>query len=746
MKNLYVIIFFILLSFQSIAQSQIVKNILINGNDRIPEETIKLFSNISIGDELNEQKINNSLKSLYRLNFFKDISISFIDSSLVINVIENPLIENIIYSGINSKSLLDKIKFNTELKPRSSFSEYLLEQHVEQIKVNLRENGYFLSSVETYVKNLEDNKVDVTINVDLKDKSKIKKITFLGDKIFKSRELKNVIVSEESRFWKFLTNKIFLNESIIELDTRLLKNFYLNKGYYNVQINSSFARFINDDASFELTFNINTGEKYYFGDIELELPLDYDTNYFNSLSDIFSDLKGKSYSLNLVEDILDSIDNISLQEQFETVNASVIENIESNIINLKFVIEESEKFIVEKINIFGNSITRENVIRNQLLIDEGDYYNDILKNKSTNNIKSLNIFKNVSTEVIEGKNLNSKILNISVEEKPTGEIFAAAGFGTTGSTIGFGIKENNYLGKGLKLDTNLTLSTDSIKGSFTVSNPNFNNTDKSVYFSLQSLENDNLKTFGYKTNKSGFDIGTEFEYLDDLFLGFTTSNFYEKIETDSTASSLQKKQKGDYFDSFLKINLDYDKRNQKYKPSDGFLSSYNLSLPLISNNYTIDNYYSFKYFNELYEDNISTFSFLARSANSITGENIKLSERLFLPSNRLRGFVSGKVGPKDGDDYIGGNFLTALNFSSTLPGLFESTENIDMLLFADLANLWGIDYDSSINDNSKIRSTIGLGLDWLTPIGPLSFSFSQPITKNPSDVTETFRFNLGTTF
>lgn len=745
-KSFHVIFFLILFSNQCFAKSQIVKDIDIIGNNRISDQTIKMFSNISIGDELNEDKINDSLKSLYKLNFFKDVSIKFINSIILIEVIENPLIENINYSGIKSKSLLDRIKLNLDLKPRSSFNDYLLKKDIEKIKINLKNDGYFFSIVETFVENLEDNKVNIDIKIELKNKSKIKKITFLGNKIFKNRELKNVIVSEEAKFWKFLSKKKFLSEELINLDVRLLKNFYLNKGYYNVQINSSFARFIDDDTSSELIFNINPGEKFYFGKLELELPLNYEEIYFKDLINVFEDINNKPYSLNLVKDILDTIDNIALEEQFESVNANVIENIDTNKINFKFIIEESEKFIVQKINIFGNSITRENVIRNQLLIDEGDFYNDILKNKSENNIQNLNIFKSVNTEILDGTNLNSKILNISVEEKATGEVFAGAGFGTSGSSISFGVKENNYLGKGIKLDSNLTLSTGTIKGLFSVENPNYNNTDKSMKFSLQSLEIDRLNTFGYKTNKTGFDLGTRFEYFDDLFLGITTSNFYEKIETDSSASTLQKKQKGDYLDSFIILDFDYDKRNQKYKTSEGFLSSYYFSLPVISNNYTFDNHYSFKYFGELYEDNISTFSFFIRSANSLTNKNIKLTERLNIPSNRLRGFEYGKVGPKDGNDYIGGNFLTTMNFTTTLPNLLENAENVDLSLFADFANLWGVDYDSSIDDNSKIRSSIGVAIDILTPIGPLSFSLSQPITKSPSDITESFRFNLGTTF
>ena len=174
--------------------------------------------------------------------------------------------------------------------------------------------------------------------------------------------------------------------------------------------------------------------------------------------------------------------------------------------------------------------------------------------------------------------------------------------------------------------------------------------------------------------------------------------------------------------------------------------NYYLDVPIISDTYTLSNTYNYEYYTDLYEDNVSVFSLYLKSVDSIKNDDVKLSERIFLPSNKLRGFETGKIGPKDGNDFIGGNYATALNFSSTIPQLLENSQNIDVLFFLDAANVWGVDYDKSINDNSKIRSSFGIGVDWLTPIGPINFTFAEPITKANTDITETFRFNLGTTF
>ncbi len=726
-------------------KSEIVKDYDIKGNDRIPTETILMFSNFKIGDDLKENEINIILKNLYETNFFQNVELKLTNNKLSIVVKENPLIQNIDYNGVKSKKILEEIKKDLNLKSRSSYNQTLLAEDKNKILGKLQSLGYYFSNIETSIETLDDNKVNISYDIDIGKKAKLKKISFIGNKIYKSSKLKNIIVSEEYKFWKFISGRKYLKEDIISLDKRLLKNFYLNRGFYDVKINSSFAKLIKNDE-FELIFNIDANKKFIFGKLNLNLPNDYDQSNFSSIEKLFNKIEGEPYSLNSVRDILDEIDLIVLSDQFESINATVNESFESDKINLEFTINETDKFIVEKINIFGNNITRENVIRNNLLLAEGDIYNEILTKKSENNIKSLNIFRTVKANVIDGSELNTKVIEIEVEEKATGEIMAGAGVGTGGGTISFGIKENNYLGKGMKFDTNLILDSESVKGQIMLNNPNYKNSDKSVFFKIQSQETDRMESFGYKTNKTGFSVGTEFEYFNDLNLGLETSTFYEDMETDGTASAKQKSQAGTYLDTFIGASFDYDKRNQKFKTSKGFRSIYNLDLPILSETNTLTNTYRYNFYTDLFEDNITSTNIMFKASNSLTNDNIKLSERLFVPSRRLRGFENGKIGPKDGEDFIGGNFMSSINFNSTIPQLFPNAQNFDFVFFVDVANVWGVDYDSSLDENNDIRSSIGIGVDWLTVIGPMNFSLAQPISKNSGDVTETFRFNLGTTF
>ena len=742
--KIYLLSIFILFMSSSVLRAEIINKITVEGNQRISVETIKMFADVSANDNLSERDLNKILKKLYNTNFFDLVSVKIDDKVLIIRVTENPIIQNVNYEGLKSSKLLEDLKKNIVLKSRSSFNKVLLEKDKKEIRNFLKNLGYYFSKIEISVEELKENKINLNYNIILGKKAKIQKITFIGDKIFKDKKLKGVILSEEYKPWKFLSGKKYLNESMIKYDERLLKNFYLNKGYYNVLINSSFAK-MTDDQEFQLIFNIEANPKILFGNLKIELPDDYSKSNYEDIEKFLEKLKNKPYSINRIEDIVEKIEVITINEQYESIKAIVSENIVSNKIDINFKIEETEKFFIEKINILGNNITRESVIRNQIEIDEGDPFNQILYAKSLNNIKALNFFESVNGEILDGDEFNTKVININITEKATGEIFAGVGTGTDGSSFAFGVKENNYLGRGVKVDSNLNVSEERIKGKFIVSNPNYKNSDKNLDFSLEATSIDRLSTSGYKSGVTGFSIGTQFEYLDDLRFGLSTRNTIEKIDVDASASARQKKQDGNYFDSFIGLDFFYDKRNQKYQTTSGFFSNYSVNIPVLSDTNTLTNVYNYKIFKELYENNVSSFSFMFKGANSISGDDIKLSERLYLPGRKLRGFESGKIGPKDGSDYIGGNYVSSINATTTIPKILENVQNVDIIMFADAANIWGVDYDSSL-DRSGIRTSVGLGLDWLTPVGPLTFSLAQPITKEPEDVEETFRFNIGTSF
>ena len=721
------------------------EKIIINGNERISNETILVFSEVNNDLSLDENLINDILKKIYNSGFFKDVSVKIENNNLVINVIENPIIQTVFIEGIKRKLTEESIYEILTLKDRSSYNLSLVKKDENAILNYLKEQGYYFTKIVSSYQDLGDNKVDLLYKIELGNKAKISKISFIGDKKFKDSTLRNSIISEEYRFWKIISGKKYLNENLINYDKKLLNNFYKNKGYFNVEINSSFANYLGNDK-FEIIYNISTGKKVYFNEFNLNLPIDYDMANFIQLNKTFDKFKGEAYSLNAIDKILNEIDKIVLNEQFEFLKSSVSEQIQDDQISLTFNIAESEKFYVEKINIFGNNVTREDVIRNNLVVDEGDAFNELLQTKSLNNLKSLNFFSKVETEIIDSKNQNNKIINITVEEKPTGEIMAGAGVGTTGGTVQFGVSENNFLGRGIEFSSDVTLSEDTIKGLIALNNPNYKGSNRSLNTSIESTITDKLQDFGYKTNKSGFSIGSGFEFYDDLYWNTGVSAYVEKLDTDSKASASMKKQEGSYFDTYFNQTFSYDKRNQRYKPSKGYISRFTQNIPIISDTYALTNGYDYKIYNQWYDENIASLGFYLKTTNSINGDNVKLADRVYLPSTKLRGFENGKVGPKDGNNFIGGNYASTINLATTLPQILPSLQNTDFSLFFDAANIWGIDYNSTLADDSKIRSSIGIAVNFFTPVGPLNFSLTEVISKGKNDVVETFRFNLGTTF
>ena len=455
----------------------------------------------------------------------------------------------------------------------------------------------------------------------------------------------------------------------------------------------------------------------------------------------------KPYSLNQISKIVDEIDKISLSRQYDFINADLQENITSkNSLDIIINIKESEKFYVERINIFGNNITYENVIRDKLEIDEGDPYNELLNAKSVNNLRASGLFSNATSKLEEGSSDNSKVVNIEVIEKPTGEISVGAGAGSDGGTVAFSVSENNFLGKGIKLGASTRVSEDVLTASFSVLNPNFKYQNKSISTTIETTQTDKMTENGYESSKTGFSIGTGFEQYENVYFTPRISNYIEDLTTNSKASSNLKKQSGSYTESKFSYGLDYDMRNQKFQTSDGFRSYFTQSIPIYSDEFAFSNSYDFKIWNKLPNEMVTSLSFFGKHVNSLNGEDVRITNRFYIPRSKLRGFKVRQVGPVDGKDYIGGNYATTINFDTTLPMLFPSLENIDFKYFIDTANLWGVDYSSSIDDSNEIRASTGLLVDWFTPIGPLNFSISQDLNKVSTDKTESFQFNLGTTF
>ena len=744
-NNLFILLLIYFLSGISILKAEKYEVIKVTGNNRLSVETILMFSGLETGKDLNDNDLNIAIKKLYETDYFKNIEIAIINERLEIKIIENPIIQTIKINGIKNKRIVRQL---SEITKKSEKYPFLMNNVKDQKNLLLniiRTNGFYFSDVDISVINNKNNSVDLIYYFDLGERAIIKDINFQGNKIFKDTKLRNIIKSEEGKFWKFITSNKYLDERKVKIDENLLINYYKNKGYFNVNVKSSYAKNINNKF-FELTFNIDAGKKFFFSNINLNLDENFDKGNFKEINIKSQKLRGKKYSQKKLEEIIDDVNNISLQKEFVFVDVKYdISFVNDNLIQIDLRFQDLEKFFVEQINIIGNFITEEKVIRNSLIVDEGDPYNEFLFNKSISNIKSKGFFRKVESNVNSSSNdPQQKIIDIIVEESPSGEIFAGAGTGTSGATISAGIKENNYLGKGIKLATNFNISEDQIKGRFSIVNPNFRNSDRSLNTIVESTSSDNLSTSGFKTSRTGLAIGTGFEQYSDLFINLDISAYYEKLETSSTASSHKKKQEGDYLENLLTYKLTLNKLDQNFQPTDGYRVGFEQVLPIYSDDLSVENTINYSKYVSITDNLIFSTKFFAKSVTSID-DDVRVSRRVYIPSSKLRGFESGKFGPKDGNEYVGGNYASAVNFNSTLPNFFSANDDIDLSLFLDAATIREVDYDSSL-ESSKVRSSTGISVNWFTILGPLSFSYAIPLTSEPSDTTESFRFRIGTSF
>ena len=736
------ILFFLAFSVKS--YSEVVNKVEVKGNQRITLETIIIFGDIKTGENYDESDISLLIKKLYETNFFSNISAELINNQLIINVEENPIINSIVFKGEKANKYTEGINRIITLKEKTSFLRNIVKSDINKIREFYRYLGFYFVKIDLEIEKLNKNRVNMTYSINKGERAKIAKIYFLGDKKMRNRKLRDIITSQENTFWKIFSKNVYLSKERVELDKRLLKRYYKNKGYYEVDISSSNVEYSKGEG-FVLTFSVNAGKRYRFKKISVNVAKALDKSAFISLQTEFNKTIGKYYSEKRLTAILEKIDKLSQQKELQFINHRLDETLEVDGVAVIIDIFEGRKFTVERINIKGNNVTNDAVIRSEMLIDEGDPYSALLLNKSINNLKAKGIFGKVEKKILEGSSLDSKILEVKVAEKATGEIMAGAGVGTDGTSVMFAVKENNWLGKGINLKSSLSLNAQSISGSIAMRNPNYNYTGNAVFSSLDISSMDKTTNSGFESATTGFSFGTEFEQYEGVFLSPTIRAKFEKIDVQSSASDKIKKMEGNYKNVDFNYSITLDKRDQRFETTSGHKISFVQSLPIVQDSSSILNGLTVSKYFEFSEDVIGALKIYGRSLHGID-DDVRLSERLFIPQRRLRGFDTSKVGPKDASDWIGGNFATAVGFEAKLPNLLPESLKTNVSAFIDTANLWGVDYSDSVNDSNKIRSSVGLAADVWTMVGPLSFTVAKAITTYDQDETETFNFRLGTSF
>ena len=720
-------------------------NYEISGNKRISDQTILSIIEFKKNKNYKIDDLNNFQKKLYNTNYFSKVSIKINKNKINIVVEENPIIDFFYINGVVNNKREEFFYENLSLGQNKIFSESLLKKDIESIKANYQDAGFFDVSVDTSISKISGNALNVVINVQRKEKYKINRIYFIGNKKYKSSTLSDVVSSSEKGWWKFLGSSSLVNKNRINFDKNLLKRFYLNNGFYDVQITSSDINFIGNNQA-DITFSINSGDKYVFSKYEL---LDEEKNLneknIKDLKKIISKKLEGNYSQKKLDDINKLLNEYLRNKKIEFVTFfNNVKKTSNQRLDIEFRFVKKPRRYVNLINISGNTITEEKVIRRNLLFSEGDSFLDYKVSKSIDKIKSLRIFKDVKFKTQNSG--NEKVdLNISVEEQPTGSVSAGIGVGSSGSTVSSTIVEKNLFGKGITLDGNVSIGTEKVSGNVGLSLPDFMNTDNTFNYNIFAITTD-FTNSGYESKKIGNGLSTQYNVYEDISLRTGFGIDLDTINTNDTASDLYKAREGDYLTYKGFYSISNDKRNSKFQPSKGYRIGFGQGLALPGSDITyLENNLDASVYHSISNDYILSLKSGLNTINSIGDEDIKLSDRKFLRQSKLRGFESYGVGPKDGSDHIGGNYSAYASLSSTIPNPIPDSWNAKSFIFFDAGNVWGVDFDESL-DSNKIRSSAGVSLEWVSPLGPLSITLAENISKADGDLEEGFSFQIGSSF
>jgi len=736
------------------AQSGIIRDIEVEGNNRIESATVNAYLTVAPGDSYDIQKINSSLKALFSTGLFADVSFSFNQGVLRVNVVENPIINRIAFEG-NQRLDDETLGAELQLRPRVVYTRTKVQADVQRVLELYRRSGRFAATVEPKVIQLDQNRVDLAFEIDEGDATGIRKINFVGNKAFDDGELSDVIRTTESAWWKILTADDNYDPDRVTFDRELLRRFYLAAGYADFQVLSSVAELTPDRSDFFVTYTVSEGQRYQFGEINVVSQIDkIDPETLMPLIEIES---GEWYNATLVDDAVDALaDRVGDQGYaFIDIRPNVERNREAGTIDITFNIAEGPKVYVERINVVGNVRTLDEVVRREFRLVEGDAFSSSKMQRSRQRIENLNFFKSVDVKTLPGSSPDQTVIEVDVEEKSTGEFSIGAGYGTDNGAFGqLGIRERNLLGKGQDLRLNFTLGSTDQQVDLSFTEPYFLDREIAAGFDLYRREEDNQDESSYDEEQTGGRLRAGFRYSEELSHSFRytlESNSYSNIDA-TDASRLLLAEDTDFVESVIGHTLTYDERDSTIAPTEGYFARLSNDVAGLGGD---ESYLRTRVEGGYYYplDRQHEWVLSTRGATGyIFGfdDDTRISQRFMVGGANLRGFEAAGVGPRDiatGDALGAKMYYTGsvqMDFPLGTPDEFALTGRI----FSDFGSSQDVDgaRPGEIYDTGTLRSSVGVGVGWESPFGPIGVDISQAITKEDHDKEEMFRLNFGTRF
>ncbi len=748
MKKFYLyLIVFLMIGLNTFANENIINSIKIEGTQRIDTETVVSYSEASLGDIYTEDLGNLILKRLFETNLFSNIQISYSENTLKIILKENPTINLVKFEG-NSKIKDEDLLIEISLKERSVYSRSKVKKDIERMLTLYQRSGRLSSEINPKIETLDNNRVNLIYEITESDITKVSNIIILGNDVFSSSKIKSSMKTKEKTFLRFLSSADNYDPDKLEYDKQLITQFYNNNGYPDFKITSSIAQLKSNTNNFEIIINVNEGKKYNFGEISVESTLK--KMNADAVADVLPMKKGELFDRSKINKSIEELKEWAQSEGYTFIDiiTNLNDNNELNQIDVKLIINEGPRVYVNNINIAGNTRTVDKVIRREISLTEGDAYNKYSIIYSKDAIRALNFFSKVDIQEVKTSFPDKINLEINVDEKNTGEASIGAGYSSaTAASLQLGLRENNFLGKGQKVKFETSLADTRTTYDLSITEPYFNNKSLSLTGKLYSNFNDPTSA-NYEIEDLGFGLSTNFPLSLNRYIEIRYSLFTSKIKADSNATSYENALAGTDTVSTLGYSLSFDRRNSRYKPSKGFNLILNQDLAgLGGNSYYYKNSIEFNLYKRLSDNFIGALKFQAGNINGYNGKYSPLSSNFKLGGKKLRGFKSGKVGPKLGNSFTGAQYYYLTSLETNIDLNIDAFD-ITSTFFIDFGSVWGLENPAyvSIDDEHEVRSSIGLNLNWDSAIGPINIIYAQILKYNKNDTTDNLYFDIGYNF
>ena len=728
-----------------------ISDIKVEGTQRIESRTILSYLGLKTGDKFSQNDVNSGLKNLFATGFFSDIKLARQGSVLIVNVTENPVISKVAFEG-NDRIETKDLEKEVELKPRSIYSRDKVQSDVKRILDIYRRAGRYRATVEPKIINQDQNRVDLVYEITEGPVAKVEQITFIGNQNFDTDTLRKAIRTEETRWYKFLSDNDKFDPDRLQFDQELLRRFYTKEGYADFQVKSANAELSPDKDAFYLTFSVEEGPQYAFGEVKIVNELEGKDK--PDLTEVVTTTQGDTYDSSKVEDTVDAITKELGNHgyAFVDVQPKLDRDPAKKIATLTYIIKPGPRVYVERINITGNLRTLDEVVRREFRVKEGDPYNTAKLQRTEQRINNLGYFEKVQVKNEQGSAPDKTVVNVDVKEKSTGEINVGAGYSTTdGVLANFGVSEHNLLGRGQDLRTNFVLAAYRRSAELGFTEPYFLDRELAAGFDIYDTYQDFTRESSYISETVGTNLRMSYALQEKLqHTMYYTIHRNSISQVPATASAFIQQQEGTFVTSGVGQSLAYDERDNKQTPTKGYFLSIAQEVAGLGGD---DRYLKHEAKASYYYPVAPkwTASLLGSGGYifGYTGQDVRINNRFFLGGDDLRGFQNAGVGPRDTYtlDALGGNEYYEGTAELKFPVGLPDELGVSGALFTDAGSLWNSDSSgTNVFDKNALRLSVGTGLLWSSPFGPIRIDFADAIRKQKEDRTEVVRFSFGTRF